>query len=123
MLAQQAGQIVGVLADSSGAVVPGATVKATEVGTTFVRSAVAGVDGAYVLTSLRPTKYEITAEAAGFRSFRRTGVELLANQSLTLNIQLEVGAVTETVNVTGAAVQVNNTVVPENSVAPHPKDN
>ncbi len=106
---QQAGQIVGVVTDSTGAVVPGATVKAVEVGTGFARTIVTANAGEYVLPALRPTQYEVTAEASGFRTFRRSGIELLANQSLTLNIALEVGAVTETVNVAGAAVQVNTT--------------
>lgn len=59
--------------------------KAVEVGTSFARSTVAGVDGQYVLPNLRPTQYELTAEMSGFRAFRRSGVELLANQSLTIN--------------------------------------
>ena len=104
---QQAGQIVGSVTDSSGAVVPGATVKALEVNTGFVRTTITGSEGQYVLTSLRPTQYEVIAESPGFRTFHRSKVELLANQSLTLNITLEVGAVTETVTVAGAAVQVD----------------
>ncbi|MGH9661125.1 MAG: carboxypeptidase regulatory-like domain-containing protein, partial [Bryobacteraceae bacterium] len=107
MFGQEAGQIVGILTDSSGAVVPGATVKAVEVNTSFVRTVITGADGQYVLPLLRPTRYELTVEASGFRTFRRAGIELLANQSLTLNVSLEVGAVTETVNVAGAAVQVD----------------
>jgi hypothetical protein len=107
VVAQQSGQIVGVVADSSGAVIVGATVKATEVSTGFVRSTITAADGQYVLAAMRPTRYEITAENPGFRGFRRTGIELLANQSLTLNITLDVGAVSETVTVAGAAVQVN----------------
>jgi carboxypeptidase family protein len=104
---QQAGQIVGSVTDSSGAVVPGATIKATEVGTGFVRTTITGSDGEYVLTALRPKQYEVAVEHAGFRTFRRTGIELLDNQSLTINIVLEIGAVTETVNVAALAVQVN----------------
>jgi len=107
LLGQQVGQIAGVVTDSSGGVVPGAAVKAIEVATAFERTTVAGSDGRYVLPSLRPTQYEITAESSGFRPFRRSGIELLASQSLTLNITLELGAVTEVVNVSGAAVQVN----------------
>src|SRR5262245_27264964 len=102
VLAQQAGQIVGVVRDSSGAVVPAATVTATEVGTGFARSTTTGSDGQYVLPTMRPARYEVTAEASGFRTFRASDVELLANQSLTLNVALEVGAVTETINVAGA---------------------
>ncbi len=104
---QQAGQIVGTVTDSSGGVLPGASVKAVEVGTGYTRTVVTGSDGQYVLPNLRPTQYEMSAEASGFRAFRRSGIELLANQSLTVNITLEVGAVTETVQVQGAAVQVN----------------
>jgi hypothetical protein len=108
-LAQEAGQIVGSITDSSGAVIANAVVKATEARTGFVRTTVSSAEGNYVLPALRPAAYDITAESAGFRAFRRTGLELLANQSLTLNITLDVGAVTETVNVSGAAVQVNTT--------------
>jgi hypothetical protein len=101
---QQAGQIVGVVRDSSGGVIPGASVTAVEAATGLARTTVTSADGRYVLPSLRPTQYELAAEAAGFRAFRRSGVELLASQSLTVNITLEVGAVTETVTVAGAAV-------------------
>ncbi len=108
-MAQQSGQIVGSVRDSSGAVVPGATVTVTETGTGFSRSTVTGADGHYVLPNLRPTEYVITSESAGFRKFSQSGVELLANQSLTVNITLEVGAVTETVSVAASAVQVDTT--------------
>src|SRR5262245_33441155 len=108
-LAQQAGQIVGSITDTKGEVVPGATVKAIEVGTGFARTAITDSDGRYVLPAMRPTQYEIAVEAKGFRNFRRTGVGLLANQSLTINVTMEVGTVTETVNVVGGAVQVDTT--------------
>ncbi|MGH9843492.1 MAG: carboxypeptidase regulatory-like domain-containing protein, partial [Blastocatellia bacterium] len=107
VFSQQAGQIVGAVTDSRGEAVPNITVKAVEVGTGFARSAVTNTDGQYVLPALRPTQYEITVEAKGFRAFRRTGLELLANQSLTVNINLEVGTLAETVNVVGGAVQVD----------------
>ena len=105
--AQQAGQIVGAVTDDKGAALPGASVKAIEVGTGFGRNTVTNSDGQYVLPALRPAQYEVVVESSGFRTFRRTGLELLANQSLTLNITLEVGVVTETVQVDAAAVQVD----------------
>ncbi len=61
----------------------------------------------FVFPNLRPTTYTITATGAGFRAFRQTDVDLLANQSLTVNIPMEVGAVTETVTVAGQTVQVD----------------
>jgi hypothetical protein len=105
--AQESGQILGAVHDQTGALVPGVKVTAKEAGTGLARTASTGAGGDYVLPNLRPTTYIITAEAAGFRAFRQTGVQLLANQSLTLNIGIEVGAVTETVNVTGQVVQVD----------------
>src|ERR1700736_57821 len=105
--AQEAGQIVGLVRDTTGAVVSGVTVTATETGTGFASGVKTGAEGQFVLPSLRPTAYVITAEMNGFRRFSETGVELLANQSLSLNIAMEVGAVSETVNVSGQVVQVD----------------
>jgi len=105
--AQGVGQIVGAVRDQSGAVIPGAAVTATEAGTGFARNTASGNDGAYVLPNMRPTTYIISASAAGFRAFRQTDVLLQANQSLTVNITMELGAVTETVNVAGQTVQVD----------------
>lgn len=107
--AQESGQISGVLHDQSGAVVPGAKVTATEAGTSLSRSTTTSTDGSYLLPNLRPTSYIVTAEAAGFRAYRQSDVQLLANQNLTLNIAMDVGAITETVNVSSGVVQVDTT--------------
>ena len=105
--AQDAGQIVGAVRDPTGGAIPNVTVTATETGTGFATSIKTGSEGQFVFQSLRPTNYVISAEASGFRRFRESAVELQANQSLTVNITLEVGAVTETVNVVSQAVQVD----------------
>ena len=105
--AQDAGQIVGAVRDPTGGAIPNVTVTATETGTGFASSVKTGSEGQFVFQSLRPTNYVISAEASGFRRFRESAVELQANQSLTVNITLEVGAVTETVNVVSQAVQVD----------------
>ena len=69
--AQQAGQIIGVVTDSSGAAVPGAVVNAVEVGTAFARSAITGSAGESVLPAPQPTQYGLVAELRAFRSFHR----------------------------------------------------
>src|SRR5260370_40741467 len=107
--AQESGQISGVLHDPSGGVVPGAKVTATETGTGISRTATSGTDGSYLLPNLRPTIYTLSAEVTGFRAYRQADVQLLANQSLTINIAIAVGAETETVNVTGYVLQVDTT--------------
>jgi Carboxypeptidase regulatory-like domain len=105
--AQEAGQIVGSVRDQSGALIPGASVTITEAGTGLSRSITTGSNGEFTFPNLRPTSYIVLAEAPRFRAFRQTDVTLLANQSLTINIGMEVGAVTETVNVAGQVVQVD----------------
>src|SRR5262249_8043031 len=81
--AQEAGQIVGVVRDPTGAAVGGVTIPATEPGTGFAPSVKSGGEGQFILPSLRPTTYVITAEMSGFRRFSQAGVELQANQSIT----------------------------------------
>src|SRR2546427_4641861 len=78
----QTGQINGVVADNTGGVVPGATVKAVEAATGLSRDTVSGADGRYIFTSLRPTTYDITAELTGFRTTQHKGILLQANQNL-----------------------------------------
>src|SRR5262245_3881453 len=97
----QTGQINGLITDNTGAVVPGASVKAVETATGLSRDTVSGADGRYVFTSLRPTTYDITAELSGFRTLQRKGVLLQANENLTVNFSIEVGAISETVPVSG----------------------
>ena len=117
--AQQAGQISGVVTDTTGAVIPGATVTAIEVATGLRQVTLTRGAGEYRFLSLRPTRYEVTAEIDGFRTFRRTGVELLANQSLTLNVRLETGQLAEAIEVTGSATQVDTTTSTLNEVVDH----
>ncbi|MBI1872617.1 MAG: TonB-dependent receptor [Acidobacteria bacterium] len=105
----QTGQINGAITDNSGAVVPGATVKAVEAATGLSRDTVTGVDGRYIFTSLRPTTYDITAELPGFRTSQRKGVLLQANQNLTVNFELELGTLAETVTVSGESPTVDVT--------------
>src|SRR5258708_27502857 len=78
--AQESGQIVGVVRDPTGAVIPGVTVRAEESQTGFDRTAVTNASGQYELRSLRPTTYVISAESAGFKKINESGVQLLANQ-------------------------------------------
>lgn len=117
--AQQSGQISGVVTDSSGAVMPGVTVTATEVSTSFQTTAVTADGGRFLFPSLRPAQYEITAVLTGFRTFRRQGVELLASQSLTLSVTLEVGALEDAVTVNAAAVQVDTSTSALSEVVDH----
>ena len=113
------GQINGVVTDSSGGVVPGATVTAIEQQTGLSRDTVSGANGLYTFPSLRPTIYEIRAVLTGFRTIRRTGIELAANQNLTVNVTLELGELSETVSVAGQAANVDLTTATISEVVDH----
>ncbi len=105
--AQGLGTIVGTVTDPSGAVVPSAKVIVTQVGMGLTRSATADAQGYYVIPSLRPANYELAVEAAGFRRFTQAGITLLADQTATVNVTLQLGKTTESVTVEAAAAQVD----------------
>lgn len=92
--------------DSSGAAVPGAKVQVTSTGTNEVTSATSDSSGAYTIPLLRPGDYKLSATAQGFKQFVRDHVTLEAAKIAGIDINLEVGAVTDTVEVTADAVQL-----------------
>jgi Carboxypeptidase regulatory-like domain len=97
------GAITGDIVDQAGAVVPGATVTVTAVGTNFSRLAVTGQDGSYVVAGLAPGAYRVRVESSGFRPLTRDGVRLATGETVRLHLQLELGALTEAVTVMGDA--------------------
>jgi hypothetical protein len=92
--------IRGQVLDSSGGVLPGATVTVTNVDTNEIATATTNVEGNYTIPFLRPGAYTLTAELAGFQKYLRSGLNLQVSQDATINVQLTVGGVTEEVSVT-----------------------
>ncbi|PWT94866.1 MAG: TonB-dependent receptor, partial [Blastocatellia bacterium] len=101
------GKIVGTVRDPSGAVITNATVTAREVGKGFSRTATTDDTGYFVLDSLRPAQYDLSVEAQGFHTFDQKGITLLADQTLTANATMQVGAVSESVSITSGGEQVD----------------
>ena len=98
----QAGSIAGVVRDSSGAVLPGVTVEAASPALIEkVRTVVTDGQGQYKVIDLRPGSYTVTFSLAGFGSVRREGVELTTAFTANVNAEMRVGALEETVTVTG----------------------
>jgi hypothetical protein len=96
-------QITGIVQDPGGGVVSGAEIVATQPETGFTRKATSGKDGAYVLSSLPIGPYQIEAGAPGFKTYTQKGIVLQVNNNPTVNIVLEVGAVSQSVEVHATA--------------------
>ncbi|HEX5484335.1 MAG TPA: TonB-dependent receptor, partial [Terriglobia bacterium] len=93
------GSIVGTITDSSGAVVPQARVTITDVGTNVSRSAPADANGYYSFPDLSPGAYSVQVEKHGFAKTVRTGIRLFVNTTARVDVTLQPGEVTQTVNV------------------------
>ena len=101
-LAYAQGTLTGTVRDQSGAVLPGVTVEASSpVLIEKVRSAVTDGAGQYRIPSLNPGTYSLTFRLQGFNVVRREGIELTGSATLTIPIDMRVGALQETVTVTG----------------------
>jgi hypothetical protein len=94
-------QVLGTVNDTTGAVVPQATVSATNTGTGQKTTVLTDASGSYVIPQLVPGSYTITAEADGFKRSIRDALTLQVDQRLALNFQLEVGDAAQSVAVTG----------------------
>ncbi|MQA29423.1 MAG: hypothetical protein GEU82_06225 [Luteitalea sp.] len=106
--AQQTSGISGLVRDTSGAVLPGVTVEAASPALIEkVRTVVSDTEGRYNITDLRPGTYAVTFSLAGFNALKRDGVELRSGFTATVNADLQVGALEETITVTGAAPLVD----------------
>ena len=93
--------ITGVVRDTSGAVLPGVTVEASSAALIEkVRTVVTDGGGQFRIVDLRPGTYVVTFTLAGFNTFRREGIELSGSFVATVNADMRVGAVEETVTVT-----------------------
>ncbi|MBI1898408.1 MAG: carboxypeptidase regulatory-like domain-containing protein [Acidobacteria bacterium] len=103
------GVLTGVVHDPTGAVVPAAKVVATNQSTGITWTTETSATGAYLFPNLNPAGYQVSVEAQGFRRADLSGIRVNAGATVTQPVQLEVGAVTESVQVSGTALQVETT--------------
>src|SRR5205085_6239079 len=99
MLAQSTAQVTGTIKDQTGAVLPGVEVTMTQSDTGFKRSAVTDETGSYVLPNLPIGPYRFEAALPGFRTYVQTGITLQVNSNPLINAALQVGQVSDEVNV------------------------
>src|SRR5262245_12787300 len=104
--AQTQAGVSGVVHDSSGAVIPGVTVTITNPETNFARTAISNDAGVYNLPGLQPGKYNMKVELPGFRTITQNDVELQIQQSARLDFVLQVGELSQTVEVAGTTALI-----------------
>ena len=109
LFAQQAfyGAIVGNVSDASGAVIPGAAVKVTNVKTGVTLDLKTNTQGTYEAQNLNPSTYQVTVTAQGFKTFVRENVILAGGQEVRADASLEVGTTGQQVTVTASTLQIN----------------
>jgi len=96
-------RVLGTVQDASGAVVPAATVKLVNEGTRITFTTTTSSAGSYVFEAVQPGSYELDVEAAGFRNFVSRGNDVAIGQPATINVKLDVGAITDKVEVSGSS--------------------
>src|SRR6266487_978273 len=109
---QATAQISGAVRDQSGAVLPGVEVMATQTDTGIIRSTVTNETGSYTLSNLALGPYRLEASLPGFRTYRQTGIVLQVDSNPVINLVLEIGQVSEQVE-----VQANAALVETRSLA------
>jgi hypothetical protein len=100
-------EITGTVTDTSGAVIPQVKITITSQQTAATRTATTNESGAYTVTLLPVGVYTVTAEKTGFQVAKQTDITLNVAQTLRVNLQLAVGAVTQTVEVKASAVSLD----------------
>jgi Carboxypeptidase regulatory-like domain/TonB dependent receptor len=100
-------QIVGKVADQTGAVIPNAPIDVQNTGTGLVRHAQSTAEGSYVIPSLPVGTYTLNVSMKGFKGFQQSGIVLEAGQRARIDVNMQVGAANETIEVSTAAVQVD----------------
>src|SRR5262245_21051935 len=98
--AQIAGSLRGSVTDKTGAVVPGATVTLTSEATKFSRNVTTDAKGGYFFASLDPGTYTLKVEVSGFKSYESKNVRVSANTTTGVDVALELGNQSETIEVT-----------------------
>ena len=105
------GDVVGTIRSQDGAVLPGVTVTIENFDRGFERSTISGARGSFFLPALRPARYELTFSLSGFQTVKRP-VPVELGGTATMDIQMQVGEFTDTIEVTGVTplVDVKSTV-------------
>ena len=112
ILAQQSG-LTGTVSDTTGAVIVAADVVLANSDTGVEATTQSNESGGFNFTLVQPGTYELRCESVGFKTYRQSGLVMETGLTKTVNIQLQLGEITETIEVTGSAplLETENTTV------------
>lgn len=105
------GRIRGVVMDSSHAAMPGVPLRLVNEGTGIAKEMTSESDGSFLFVSLSPGTYTLTATKPGFKTFQARGISVIQSQIYVQNVTMDVGVVSETLEVTANPVQVESTSI------------
>lgn len=103
------GRVRGIATDPTGAALPGVQLKVTNVGTGGTEEVVSGSDGSFIFINLKPGEYKLAATKSGFKTFQVSSILVEQNQIYVQGINMELGAITETIEVSANPAQVEMT--------------
>jgi Carboxypeptidase regulatory-like domain len=104
---QGTASVAGKVTDAQGGLLPGVNIIVTNEESGVYREVVTGAEGSYAVSQIIPGRYRMSATLEGFKTLDRRGVTLTVGQTTTLNLQMEVGGLAETLTVTGEAPLVD----------------
>ena len=104
-----AAALTGIVVDATGAPLPAATVTAVAAGTNLSRAVVTASDGGFLVPGLPPGPYRVRVDAVGFKPLTRDGIRLVTGETIRLDLQLEVGGVSEGLTITADAPLLRST--------------
>ncbi len=99
--------ITGIINDPTGGAIPGAKVRLENAATGEARETMAGAEGRYTFSQLQPGAYSLRAETAGFKAFTQKGITLISGQSAAVNVEMQIGELSQRVEIGASAGQVD----------------
>src|ERR1700676_341186 len=105
------GRVRGVVSDVTGAILPGVQLKLKNTGTGIEEEKASEADGGFVFLNLKPGEYSLTATRANFKTFQVSGIRVEPNQIYVQTVIMELGGVSETVEVAANPAQVEQTSI------------
>src|SRR4051794_30615665 len=103
--------VSGAIRDASGAILPGVTVRLTNAGNGVARDAITNESGLYTFANVPVGDYRIAAALQGFKSITQDGVRVSSSQNIRVDIQMEIGTVSEVITVQAATTMVDTSVL------------